>query len=52
MTRGERGGNLGEKGEGFAGTITKDTWTITGGGGDRRGGWGGLGCWEKAESCT
>ena len=52
VTRGERGGNLGEKGEGFAGTITKDTWTITGGGGDRRGRWGGRGCWDKAESCT
>ena len=29
MTRGE--GILGEKGEGLAGTIIKDTWTITGG---------------------
>ena len=27
MTRGE--GISGEKGEGFAGTIIKDTWTIT-----------------------
>ena len=25
-------GFVGEKGEGFAGTIMKDTWTITGGG--------------------
>ena len=29
MTRGERGGIVGEKGEGFTGTIIKDTWTIT-----------------------
>ena len=29
MTRGERGGDNGEKGEGFTGTIIKDTWTIT-----------------------
>ena len=34
MTRGE--GISGEKGEGFAGTIVKDTWTITGGGENRR----------------
>ena len=26
-TRGERGGISGEKGEGFVGTIIKDTWT-------------------------
>ena len=44
--RGE--GISGGKGEGFAGTIIKDTWTITGGGGNRRKvgkagwlGWGG-----------
>ena len=43
MNRGERGANLRGKGEGFAGTIIKDTWTITGrewkweGGGE---GWG------------
>ena len=29
MIRGEKGGNYREKGEGFAGTIIKDTWTIT-----------------------
>ena len=45
-----------EKGEGFTGTTTKDTWTITRGvetgegGGD---GWGGGEEWkEKAENCT
>ena len=45
MTRGE--GISGEKGEGFAGTIIKDTWTtITRSGGGNRGGrWEGLGCW-------
>ena len=32
MTRGQRGGILGEKGEGFAGAIMEDTWTIMGGG--------------------
>ena len=43
-----REGIVGEKGEGFAGTIIKDTWTITGRGGNRREvgrveglGWGG-----------
>ena len=37
MTRGEVEGISGEKGEGFVGTIIKDTWTITGwGGGNRR----------------
>ena len=39
MTRRERGGNFRGKGEGFVGTIIKDTWTITGdgvGGGNRR----------------
>ena len=35
MTRGERGGDNGEKGEGFTGTIIKDTWTITRRGGNR-----------------
>ena len=36
---------MGEKGEGFTGTIIKDIWTITRG--DRNGGgrWGGLGWW-------
>ena len=29
MTREGRGGDYREKGEGFAGTIIKDTWTIT-----------------------
>ena len=33
--RGE--GISGEKGEGFVGTIIKDTWTITGGGGEQNG---------------
>ena len=32
MTRGERGGKFRGKGEGFVGTIIKDTWTIMGGG--------------------
>ena len=49
MTRAERGGNFRGKGEGFVGTIIKDTWTITAGvwkrkgGGGRAGmlGWGG-----------
>ena len=45
------------KGEGFVGTIIKDTWTITGDGGLETGGrWGGLGVGlgrgEKAENCT
>ena len=39
MTRGERGGDYKGKGEGFAGTMIKDTWTITMGDGNR----GGLG---------
>ena len=34
VTRGERRGNFKGKGEGFVGTIIKDTWTIMG-----RGGW-------------
>ena len=29
MTRGEGVGIMGEKGEGFTGTIIKDIWTIT-----------------------
>ena len=41
--RGE--GISGAKGKGFAGTIIKDTWTITRGCGNRGGRWGGLGCW-------
>ena len=37
MTRGEREGISGEKGEGFVGTSIKDTWTIMGvGGGNGR----------------
>ena len=42
MARGERGGDYRAKGEGFPGTIIKDTWTITSGGGNRGGRWGGL----------
>ena len=38
-------GILGEKGEGFAGTIIKDAWTKTSGGGNRGGWWEGLGSW-------
>ena len=34
---------MGEKGEGFTGTIIKGTWTITGGAGNRGGRWGELG---------
>ena len=57
VTRGGRGGNFREKGEGLPGTIIKDTWTIMGrevetgeGGGE---GWGiGLRWGEKAENCT
>ena len=53
MGRGE--GISGEKGEGFAGTIIKDTWTIMGGV-EMGGRWGRLGVrlgWEKkAENCT
>ena len=46
---------MGEKGEGFAGTNIKDTWTITRGvetgegGGE---GWDGGGLGGKAENCT
>ena len=56
MIRGEREGLMGEKGEGFTGTIIKDIWTIT-----RevvmeegsREGWDGGECWRgKAENCT
>ena len=47
---------MGEKGEGFTGTIIKDIWTTTRG----RGRWGGLQWWggvgdgwgKKAENCT
>ena len=45
---------MGEKGEGFTGTIIKDTWTIAGADGNRGGRWGGLG-WGgggKAENCN
>ena len=38
---------MGEKGEGFAGTIIKDTWTITRRRRGNRGGrWGALGWWR------
>ena len=43
MTRRREEGISGEKGEGFVGTIIKDTWTIMGGGWKREGvgeGWG------------
>ena len=43
MTRGEGEGISGEKGEGFVGTIIKDTWTITGGGWKWEGGGEGWG---------
>ena len=45
VTRRERGGNFRGKGEGFVGTIIKDTWTITGGRVEMGGRWGGLGGW-------
>ena len=55
VTRGERKGISGEKGEGFAGTITKDTWTITRGGANKGGRWGRVGWWGgvggEAENC-
>ena len=38
-------GIKGEKGEGFAGTIIKDTWTITNGVANKGGRWGVLGSW-------
>ena len=41
MTRGERGGDYRGKGEGFAATTIKDTWTITRRGGNRGGRWRG-----------
>ena len=54
MGRGDR--IMGEKGEGFTGTIIKDTWMITTGGVEMGGRWGGLGWWaglgKKAENCT
>ena len=40
MTRREREGIIGEKVEGFTGTIIKDTWTITRGGVETREGGG------------
>ena len=46
---------MGEKGEGFTGTIIKDIWTITRGAWKHGGGegWGsGVGWGEKAENCT
>ena len=43
---------MGEKGEGFTGTIIKDTWTTTRRGGNRGGRWGGGEGWgERAENC-
>ena len=42
MTRGKRRGDYRKKGEEFAGTIIKDTWTLARGGGNRGGRWGGL----------
>ena len=45
MTRGSGEGIIREKGEKFAGTIIKDTWTITSAGGNRGGKWEGLGWW-------
>ena len=47
VTREEKGGISGGNGEGFAGTIIKDTWTIMGVGGVEMGG-----RWGKAENCT
>ena len=38
---------MGDRGEGFTGTIIKDTWTITSGGGNRGRRWGGLGGWGR-----
>ena len=43
VTRGEVGGDNGRKGEGFSGTIIKDTWTKPRWGGTRGGRWGRLG---------
>ena len=47
---------MGEEGEGFTGTIIKDTWTITRQGRNRGRRWGGLGWWEgvggKGDNCT
>ena len=43
---------MGEKGEGFTGTIIKDLWTITKGGRNGGGSQGGLRWGEKAENCT
>ena len=42
---------MGEKGEGFTGTIIKDTWTIAGVDGNR-GGRVGVGGGGKAENCN
>ena len=49
VTKGE--GIMGAKGEGFAGAIIKDTWTITRWGVETGEG-GGEGWGEKAENCT
>ena len=37
---------MGEKGEGFTGTVVNDTWTITRWSGNRGGRWGGPG-WQE-----
>ena len=51
MTRWEWGGILGEKGEGFVGTIIKDQWTIMGGGWKQEGGVEGWGLgWGRGKS--
>ena len=49
MTKGSGKGMMGEKGEGFTGTIIKDTWTTIVGGGRREGGGGKK---EKTTSTT
>ena len=45
-------GIMGEKGEGFTGTIIKDIWTITRRWGLKAEEGGGEGWGEKAENCT
>ena len=56
MTEVRREGIMGEKGDGFIGTIIKNTWTISRGIGNRGGRWGGLGWWgavgEKKQKTT
>ena len=51
VTRGERGENFGKEGDGFSGTIIKDTWTITRMGVET-GEVCGKGWVEKAENCS